>query len=227
MSAAAPLRQAAPARPLPTPRSQPAHHRPRLVLVSQRRSPVGRLPFIMLVGTILVVGLVAVLVLHMFAAQYSFRAAALQQRLTALTNQKQQMQQVVDRDSSPTALQGLAAADGMLASTLSGIHRTRDGRVVGLLTPVYPPAPVVPATKTTSAGKSTGKSVATSKAGSKAGAKATSTSTGKAGSTAKAGTTSTTGAATTSGTTTKSGTTSKSGTSGKHHHSHGGGTPAP
>jgi hypothetical protein len=172
--------------------------RPRLVLVSPRRTAIGRLPFVIVVGTILVTGLVAVLVLHMFAAQYAFRGTAMQARLNGLTNQVQQEQGAVERDSSPIALQRNAATLGMLPSTVTHIHRTSSGRVIGLATAVAPPVVVAPVTTTTSTktAKSTKTTTKTT----------TSTKTGKPANAATA---------------TKTVTTTTSGTSGKHHHSHG------
>jgi hypothetical protein len=156
----------------------------------------------MLVGSILVTGLVAVLVLHMFAAQYAFRATALQAHLNGLTNQVQAEQLAVESDSSPTALRNRAAGFGMLPATVSNVHLKSNGRAVETLTAQAPPVVVAPVTTTPTASPKATKST-------------------KTGTTAKAGTTAKSGTAGKTGTATRTGTTTTSGTSGKHHHSHG------
>lgn len=187
MSAAAPLRRPVAARPqptsVPTPRTATTA-RPRLVVVPTRRSSAGRLPFLILVGAVLVVGLVAVLLLHMLAAQDAFRANDLQQRLSILTDQEQQVASAVEADSSPQALRTRAAALGMVPATITGLHRLHDGRAVGQQTPVYvpPPAPTMTSKSTKASTKTTTtttKQGTTTKSGAstKAGAKSTSATT--------------------------------------------------
>jgi hypothetical protein len=155
MTTAAPLRRptAAPP-PAPTPdHTPPAAPPPRLVVVSPRRSTASRLPFLILVGAIMVVGLVGVLLLHMLAAQDAYRASHLQNRLTNLTDAEQRLSRIVESDSAPAALRQRAKTLGMVPATISGFHKLRDGRTVGLQAPVQPPAaptvtqPTTPATK--------------------------------------------------------------------------------
>jgi hypothetical protein len=160
MTTAAPLRRpTAPPPPVaPADRKPPTAPAPRLVVVSPRRSPASRLPFLILVGAIMVVGLVGVLLLHMLAAQDAYRANHLQQRLTTLTDAEQRLSRLVDSDSAPAALRQRARALGMVPATISGFHKLHDGRTVGLQAPVQPPAaptvtqPTTPAAKP-SAGK--------------------------------------------------------------------------
>jgi hypothetical protein len=171
-------------RPVPGPSRLPSV-RPRLVLVSSRRTTAGRLPFLIVVGGVLVLGLVAVLLLHTLAAQDAFRANAMQQRLSALTDRQQQLAGVVDADSAPGALRARAAGLGMVPTAVDSYRRLHDGRTVGVQTPAYvpPPAPIVTHSSTPTAAK-TAKKSATSKA-------ATTTSGSKhAGATGKAGRTS-------------------------------------
>ena len=189
--------------PLGTPqRKPPASSRPRLVLVSQRRPTAGRLPFLIVVGVLLVGGLVGVLLLHTVAAQDAYRANTLQQRLATLTDQEQRLSTLIESDSSPQALRQRAVALGMVPTTVGKFHRMHDGRTVGVQTPVYvaPPAPIVThhaasagakkhsaaagkaEAKTGKAGAKTGKAgTKTGKAGTKTGKAATKT--GKAGAT--------------------------------------------
>jgi hypothetical protein len=157
------------------------------VVVSPRRSPASRLPFLILVGAIMVAGLVGVLLLHMLAAQDAYRANHLQQRLTTLTDHEQRLSRIVDADSAPAALRQRAKALGMVPATISGFHKLRDGRTVGLQAPVQPPAaptvtqPTTPAAKPspspgTSAAHHAGKHATTS---AKQGHSAAGTSAGK------------------------------------------------
>ncbi|HEX3825059.1 MAG TPA: hypothetical protein VHV79_11405 [Mycobacteriales bacterium] len=161
------------------------------------------MPFVILVGAVLVAGLVAVLLLHMVAAQDGFRATALSQRLATLTNQEQDLQQKVDADSAPQALQKSAAGLGMVPASVGSYRRLHDGRAIGTQTGVSVPPPAPPAAKTTTTKTVTAKTATST----------TATTTGKS-TKATATTTTTTGTAGATGTTGKAGTTPKPGTTG-------------
>jgi hypothetical protein len=217
MSAIAPARRPSVLPPSLSPRSVPNLEkatglpRPRLVLVSRRRTTAGRLPFAILVGGVLVMGLIGVLLLHMVAAQDGFRATALTQRLNALTIQEQALRQAVELDSSPSKLRQNAANLGMVPTSVGSYRQLNDGRAIGTQTPVYVAPPAPPVTKTAKSTKTTKtikpttaattptKTVTTTKT-------TTTTTAGKAGTTPKAGKT---------GTTPTTGATGKSGTAGK------------
>ncbi|HTW20729.1 MAG TPA: hypothetical protein VME70_11015 [Mycobacteriales bacterium] len=157
MSAAAPLRrsvmgaraavldlpEALQIHPAPRPRPVAARPRPRFVVATRQGATAGRIAFLALVGALLVGGLVAVLLLHMMAAQDGFRVTALQQRVAALTDEVQEQQQTVAADSSPTVLQARAKALGMVPSAITSFHRRPDGRAVGIQTPVYVAPPTI------------------------------------------------------------------------------------
>jgi hypothetical protein len=185
VSAVAPLRRTvALTSPATAPRPKPAaprspkpaaQSRPRLVSDAERRSAAGRLPFLLVVGAVLIVGLVVVLLLHMVAAQDGFKVTALQARLATLTAQEQQVAGQVEADSSPTTLQQRARALGMVPTTLTSIRRLHDGRAVGTQAPVYVPPPVTTTTKPHSPSTAT-----------KSGAKGTSSTATKSGAKGKA-----------------------------------------
>jgi hypothetical protein len=148
MSAAAPLRrpfglratgaaQAAPAAPA-------TRTRPRLVLVAPARSVAGRLPFVILIGAVLVSGLLVLLMLHTLAAQDGFKVSALQRQLSTLTDTEQGLQLQVQGDSAPGALRARAGALGMVPSTVSSYRKLHGGRAIGLQQPVIAPPPTVP-----------------------------------------------------------------------------------
>jgi type II secretory pathway pseudopilin PulG len=124
VSATAPVRRALP-RPASAGRS-----RPRLVLVAPAHR-VGRTPFLLLVGALLVVGLLMLVLLHTLAAQDAFRQTSLAQQLANLTDTEQQLQQQVEQDAAPAALQREARALGMVPSAVTSYRRLPDGRVIG------------------------------------------------------------------------------------------------
>jgi hypothetical protein len=96
------------------------------------------------------------LMLHTVAAQDGFTVIALQNRLSALDDQVQAQQQVVDAASAPGALQTRAAALGMVPTTLSHLHARSGGRAVGKLVPNYVPPVVSVAPSATTAHQATG-----------------------------------------------------------------------
>jgi type II secretory pathway pseudopilin PulG len=151
------------------------------VLVAPQRATAGRLPFIIVVATIMVGGLVAVLLLHMVAAQDAFRITGQQARLATLTNEEQQQAQVVAADSAPGALKARAVALGMVPTTITKFHRRPDGRAVAIESPVYvpPPAPKTAHHKSTKAGKTAtaGKTTKTTHSTTKSGKTTTTTTT--------------------------------------------------
>ncbi len=208
MSVAEPLRRpfglrvgtAAAAKPAARPVARP---RPRLVLVAPARPAAGRIPFVILLGVVLVGGLLLLLMLHTLAAQDGFTINKLQQRLTTLTDTEQGLEQQVQADSGPAALRARASALGMLPSTVAAYHKLHGGRAIGIQQPVYSPPPVTAPVSTTT-------TTSTS-------AHAASTSTKSAGKATK----SKSAAAPKSATTASSGTTTATTThhrSGRHHH---------
>jgi cell division protein FtsB len=124
MSATYPLRKTA-----AKPRAA-ASSRPRLVVISSTKHKVARGPFIVLVSALLVGGLLALLMLHTLAAQDAFRQTTLQQRLATLTDNQQQLEQQVQLDSAPAALEARARALGMVPSTITSYHRAANGRTI-------------------------------------------------------------------------------------------------
>jgi hypothetical protein len=146
----------------------------------------GRLPFLIVVGAVLVTGLVGVLLLHMLAAQDAYRATALQQRLATLSDQEQQLNMTVESDSSPETLRARAVALGMVPTTVGNFHKLKDGRAVGLQTPVYippPPPPVPTHPKSTKSTATSTASTTTATTGKKTGTPATAHGTGTPGKT--------------------------------------------
>jgi hypothetical protein len=139
VSAAAPLRRAA------VPRPQPTTSRPTLRLVATRPLRAGRLPFALLVGGILAVGLVSLLMLHTLAAQDAFRLHDLQGRQTELRDAEQQLALDVQRQEAPHVLADRARALGMLPTgSIAFVEVRRHGKVVGVVEAPPTPAPPAP-----------------------------------------------------------------------------------
>lgn len=125
-------------------RSTAARPRPKLVLVAPNRV-VGRMPFVVLVGGMLTASLVALLMLHTLAAQDAFHQTSLQQRLAALTDTEQHLEQQVQLDAAPTSLRARAKALGMVPSVITAYRRRPNGRVVAHEVAANSPAAVTAA----------------------------------------------------------------------------------
>jgi cell division protein FtsB len=131
-------------------RARAAKVRPKLVVVPTQRV-VGRTPFVLLVGGLLLAGLLSLLMLHTLAAQDSFRQTSLQQQLGNLTDTEQRLEQQVQLDSAPAALRARARALGMVPSVITGYHQRPNGRTVAheIAAPVVAAPVVTTTTKTT------------------------------------------------------------------------------
>lgn len=136
MSAASPLRKQASAKARPV-----ASSRPRLVVISATKHKVARGPFIVLVSALLIGGLLTLLMLHTLAAQDAFRQTTLQQKLATLTDAEQQLEQQVQTDSAPAALEARARALGMLPSAITSYHRAANGNTIAREMPASSVAP--------------------------------------------------------------------------------------
>jgi hypothetical protein len=143
------MSRAAVAAPARLPSGQPAG-RPapgsRLRLVPPLHTGAPRAPFVVLVGTLLVGGLVGLLVLHTALAEDSFRLHDLRTRSALLTDREQALEQQVAEAASPKTLAVKAEALGMVRSENPAFIRLSDGKVLGKpQAGVAPPPPVVAA----------------------------------------------------------------------------------
>ncbi|HWB66754.1 MAG TPA: hypothetical protein VG708_08005 [Mycobacteriales bacterium] len=183
MSATYPLRKAA-AQPKPG-QQHKTWARPRLVVISSPTHKVARGPFIILVSTLLVGGLLALLMLHTLAAQDAFQQTSLQQKLAALTDSEQQLEQQVQTDSAPAALEARARALGMVPSAITGYRRGADGRAIGHVVPAT--STVTTSASTSASTPATGPTAATTGAATTGTAQPTGTSAATGGATQPAG----------------------------------------
>ena len=130
-----------PAGPSVSPASSPIP-RPRLRLVTRPARRLARIPFALLVATLLGVGLVGLLLLNTVIAEHSFRLHALQQRTAVLTLQEQQLQREIDALEAPGALAKRATELGMVPAGNPAFIRLSDGKILGVPTPAAAPKPV-------------------------------------------------------------------------------------
>lgn len=140
------VRTAVPARPA-TGRAGTARPAPR-----PARGTAPRAPFVLLVLTLLGGGLVLLLLLNAASAADSFRQRTLQDQLSALNLQEQQLQRQVASLQAPQMLAQAARKLGLVPSGDPGfIVLQPDGsyRVLGTPTPAASPAPAPTAGPTT------------------------------------------------------------------------------
>jgi len=130
-------RTAAPAPAPPSPRER------HLTIVPPRRWRAPRAPFVLLVITLLVGGLVTLLLLNTALAQGAFVIHDLESQSAQLADREQALQQEVALEASPARLAKRARQLGMVPSENPVFLRTSDGRVLGVPQPATaPPRPV-------------------------------------------------------------------------------------
>lgn len=100
-------------------------------LVSAPRPSPPRAPFVGLVFCLLVAGLGGLLLLNTLLAQGSFTVTALDQRVTALSDREQALEQKLAKLAAPARLAQQAAELGMVPVVNPAFLRIRDGRVLG------------------------------------------------------------------------------------------------
>ncbi len=114
---------------------------PRLRLVPAAPTAAPKLPFVVVVVTILTAGLLSLLMLNTLAAQDAFRLHDLQKRSSSLADDEQQVRLALDSQSAPSNLAARARAMGMLPAQSPAFLRLRDGRIVGVATAAPSPPP--------------------------------------------------------------------------------------
>ena len=132
-----------PARARPQPEVEP--HRPLLRLVASKPLTAARLPFAIFVGSILVAGLVALLLLHTMAAQDAFRLESLQHASSQLSDTQQQLALAEQQREAPSSLAARARALGMVPTgSIAFVELHHHGKIVGVVQPVPSPVPPAP-----------------------------------------------------------------------------------
>jgi hypothetical protein len=112
--------------------------RSRLALVPPRASRARRTPFVVLICTVLVLGVVGLLMFNTQMQQTSFAATALQHRATALRAQQQDLAMELQRLRDPQQLAQRARSLGMVVPADPAFVRLTDGKVLGTPTVTTP-----------------------------------------------------------------------------------------
>ena len=119
--------------------AEAAVERARLTVVPPRRSigrtQAARTPFAILVISMLVAGVVGLLMFNTNMQQASFKATALQERVSVLAAREQALNMELDALRDPQRLAAAANELGMVAATEPAFIRLADGRVLGNPTP--------------------------------------------------------------------------------------------
>lgn len=130
-----------------------AVERARLTVVPVRRTRAPRMPFAVLVGLILGLGVVGLLLFNTHMQQQSFYATSLQTKADALVAKQQSLDMQLDRLRDPQRLAREGRKLGMVAPEVPAFIELGSGRILGIPTParpedfvaVKPPAAVKPA----------------------------------------------------------------------------------
>lgn len=136
--------------------AQEAVERARLTVVprTRRRTRAPRVPFVALISTILLAGVVGLLLFNTSMQQASFRATALEQQASDLAAKQEAMEMELAEQRDPQNIAEQAQAMGMgIPSTPSGVIDLAAGTIEGDPVPVtaedtvplVPPGPTRPA----------------------------------------------------------------------------------
>ncbi|MCU1600869.1 MAG: hypothetical protein JWO22_1578, partial [Frankiales bacterium] len=141
--------------PLRSPLAKPEPKRTNpLRLVPPRRSSAAKTPFVVVLVTLLVGGLLGLLLLNTLVAQQSFAIHDLAAKDKVLAQQEQDVARQVQGLQTPASLAARAAALKMVPSGPPAFLRLADGKVLG--TPTAGQAPKPPVASTTWTGPKPG-----------------------------------------------------------------------
>lgn len=156
MSAATVARAGVPLRAPSQPVAKPEPRRTSpLRLVPKRRSSAARTPFVVVVVTLLVSGLLGLLLLNMVVAQGSFQLHALSKEGKALDLREQELAKQVQALQAPGVLAERAAALGMVPGGPPAFLQLPSGTVLGQPTAGVAPPPAPPKAAPTSVASTT------------------------------------------------------------------------
>lgn len=109
--------------------------RPRLTIVPKMAARAPRIPFVALVVTLLVAGLVGLLLLNTGLQQGAYDVTRLQQTSADLTLRQQNLQLSVDELSSPQRISERALRLGMVTNDSPAFLSLESGKIVGIAVP--------------------------------------------------------------------------------------------
>jgi hypothetical protein len=111
--------------------AETAVERARLTVVPRRRTRAPRVPFMILVGVVLLGGVVGLLLFNTSMQQASFRVSALQTRADALHAEEQSLQMTLDKLRDPQRVAMRAKDLGMVPMVNPAFLRLPSGQVLG------------------------------------------------------------------------------------------------
>ena len=112
-----------------------AMQRARLFVVPRGRTQAKRLPFIVMVSALLVVGVVGLLVFNTQMQQASFTQSQLSQQATELSAREQALETAIQKLQDPQSIAVRAQAHGMVLPETPAILMVPSGKVKGTPTP--------------------------------------------------------------------------------------------
>lgn len=115
---------------------QPAQTSAPLRPVPSRQSGLGRLPFMLILAGVLVVGLVGLLMLQTRVQEQSFEVRQLQTQATDLSYRQAKLEAQVQQKATPAEIARQATALGMVPNPHAVYIDVRTGSVVGTQTAV-------------------------------------------------------------------------------------------
>lgn len=110
--------------------------RRRLRPVPTRRPPVSRVPFLLILGAVLALGMVGNLVLQTTLQEQAFQVRSLQKQATALSYQRSLLQSQIDEVSTAAGIAEKAKALGMAPNPYTTYVDQATGKVSGVNKPV-------------------------------------------------------------------------------------------
>jgi hypothetical protein len=105
--------------------------RPRLTVVARAATRAPRIPFVVLVVTLLVGGLVGLLLLNTALQRGAYATTALRDQAAALGVRQQQLEVQVDAMAEPQRLAKRALRIGMVADASPGFLQLSSGKIIG------------------------------------------------------------------------------------------------
>jgi hypothetical protein len=105
--------------------------RPRLTVVARAATRAPRIPFVVLVVTLLVGGLVGLLLLNTALQRGAYKTTALRDHAEALSVRQQQLEIRVDAMAEPQRLAQRALRLGMVADARPGFLELATGKIIG------------------------------------------------------------------------------------------------
>ena len=111
--------------------AEAAVERARLTVVPRRRTSAARMPFVMLVSLVLLLGVIGLLLFNTSMQQAAFATTALENQATTLSARQQTLQMELDVLRDPQNVAERAQQMGLVQPCGSATLRLSDGKVLG------------------------------------------------------------------------------------------------